>query len=170
MSHDNQVPDMLSILSVPCEDILQQFKDLSNTHLWPGDIPTLSENSESYSLDPDAFPCIDNIPTCPPHSMGFSPLSSPSNSENKTSKRDIQLSFEEELLLILRDERSKTWREISSTFENVFGGRYRTPALQMRYVRLQKRLRLSIDDDVSALFQAYSHWVDLKWDIISEKV
>jgi hypothetical protein len=157
MSHGNQAPDILSNLSVPCENILQQWalKDLSNTHLWPGDTPTLRENSESFSLDPVAFPCMDNIPTCLPQSMELSPSSSPSTSENKTSKRDTQLSFEEEILLTLRDERSKTWREISATFENVFGRRYRAPALHMRYLRLQKRLRLSIDDDVSALLQSF---------------
>jgi hypothetical protein len=98
---------------------------------------------------------MDNIPTCLPQSMELSPSSSPSTSENKTSKRDTQLSFEEEILLTLRDERSKTWREISATFENVFGRRYRAPALHMRYLRLQKRLRLSIDDDVSALLQSF---------------
>lgn len=170
MSYNNQTPDMLNISSVPCEDIFQQLKDLPDTHLWPGDAPALNHNSEPFYLEPNAPPCIDDIPNCHPHSIELSSGSIPCNFHNETNKRDIQLSFEEELLLTLRDERSKTWKEISATFENVFGGRYRPPAMQMRYLRLHKRLRLSIDDDVSALFQAYSHWVDMKWDVISERV
>lgn len=51
-------------------------------------------------------------------------------------RREHQLSLEDELLLTLRNERGKTWRGISVSFENVFGKPYRAPALQMRYIRL----------------------------------
>lgn len=91
-------------------------------------------------------------------------------SERPSTRSDRRLSFEEELLLILRDDRGKKWQEISAAFEHLLGKRYRAPALQMRYMRLQKRLRLHTDDDMSALFQAHAHWANAKWETISERV
>lgn len=90
--------------------------------------------------------------------------------ERSSTRCDRCLSFEDELLLILRDSRGKRWQEISAFFEHLLGKRYRAPALQMRYMRLQKRLRLHTDEDKSALFQAHAYWADMKWQIISDKV
>ncbi|KAB8207200.1 hypothetical protein BDV34DRAFT_223763 [Aspergillus parasiticus] len=92
-----------------------------------------------------------------------------SGTERSPTRCDRCLSFEDELLLILRDSRGKKWQEISASFEQLLGKRYRAPALQMRYMRLQKRLRLHTDEDKSALFEAHAHWADMKWQIISDK-
>ncbi|KAE8393296.1 hypothetical protein BDV23DRAFT_149428 [Aspergillus alliaceus] len=84
-----------------------------------------------------------------------------SGTERSLTRCDRCLGFEDELLLILRDSRGKKWQEISAFFEHLLGKRYRAPALQMRYMRLQKRLRLHTDEDKSALFQAHAHWADM---------
>ncbi|KAE8166816.1 hypothetical protein BDV40DRAFT_254585 [Aspergillus tamarii] len=113
---------------------------------------------------------ISNSPCTEPQSAELPLFANQPGTEKSTARCDRCLSFEDELLLTLRDSRGKKWQEISAFFEDLLGKRYRAPALQMRYMRLQKRLRLYADDDKSALFRAHAHWVDMKWQIISDKV
>lgn len=149
---------------------LQQFTDRFSADQWDEHIqpPILNPGDPTTGLEVRDH--IYDTSTPYPQSMGSVPSSDDTEFETITPRREHQLSLEDELLLTLRNERGKTWRDISVSFENVFGKRYRAPALQMRYIRLQKRMRLNTDKYMAALFQTHAYWLDVKWQINSEKV
>jgi hypothetical protein len=81
-----------------------------------------------------------------------------------------ELSEEEKLLLQLKKEESMPWKDIPARFRSKFGKEYQIPALQMRFKRLQDRMRVWTDAEVELLRQAEEYWRENKFDIISQKV
>lgn len=90
--------------------------------------------------------------------------------ENNSVEDDDNFKPEECILLFLRDSSCQIWREISAYFECVLGEKVRTSTLQMRYIRLQKRLGQCKDKAMLALLQAHAEWEKEKWQYISTKV
>lgn len=163
----------MNMIASPEANIFQDFQQFTNrfsTDQWTEHLQTPIMNSRDPTIGHGVLDQIYDNSNPYPQNMGLDPSSDDTEFETSTTRREHQLSLEDELLLTLRNERSKTWREISVSFENVFGKRYRAPALQMRYIGLQKRMRLNTDEDMSALFQAHAYWLNMKWQIISEKV
>ncbi|KAL2701629.1 hypothetical protein AAEP93_005927 [Penicillium crustosum] len=143
--------DSMDLAAVPEVTIFQDFQQLTDrfsADKWADHIEPPILNSRDLTIGLEARDYIYNTSVSYPLSIGL----------------------EDELLLTLRNERGKTWRDISVSFEDVFGKRYHAPAPQMRYIRLQKRMDLNTDKDMAALFQAHAYWLNVKWQIISEKM
>lgn len=85
------------------------------------------------------------------------------------SSRSI-LDCEDQLLVHLRDDLGKDWRESAALFSMQVGKMHSVPALQMRYQRLQKKLRQWNADDVLLLQRAHAFWKTHKWQLISQKM
>jgi len=87
-----------------------------------------------------------------------------------TTSSEHTLNEEEQLLLILKDQDNRSWKDIALYFQTHLSKTYRVPALQMRCSRLRKRLPVWTDEDIGALQHAHEYWETAKWDVISEKV
>lgn len=80
------------------------------------------------------------------------------------------LDYEDQLLVHLRVDLGKEWRESAAIFSEHVGRTHSVPALQMRYQRLQKKIRQWDSEDVLLLRRAHAFWKTHKWDFISQKM
>ncbi len=132
---------------------MRRFLESSITHL--ADIQQL----QSIEQQQDFF--SEGGPRTNPMELVVDPL---------TTSLEHTLNEEEQLLLILKDQENRSWKDIALYLQTHLSKTYRVPALQMRYRRLRKRLPVWTDEDIGALRDAHEYWETSKWDIISEKV
>ena len=86
------------------------------------------------------------------------------------SSAQLELTEEDKLLLKLKEEDSKPWKDIAARFQSELGKQYQIPALQMRLKRLRERMRTWTEVDVRALRMAHEYWAQNKFDVIAQKV
>ncbi|KZF19811.1 hypothetical protein L228DRAFT_270591 [Xylona heveae TC161] len=128
---------------------------LNDLHMMLSDIDFGSDQSE--------------VLQCEEHSRFANSRSTPATSDaTTTTLPSISLTEDEKRLLSLRDVERKSWKEIALYFQSKWGKKIRTAALQMRYSRLQRRLRAVNDTEISSLQHAHDHWTTHKWKLISE--
>ncbi|PGH09267.1 hypothetical protein GX51_00709 [Blastomyces parvus] len=84
--------------------------------------------------------------------------------------RPSQMDRENELVRLLKTERSLSWKEIVKIVNAQFGTNYSTSCLQMRMTRMKHRAMQWPEDDVLALQRAYEFWETEKFEIISQKM
>ena len=111
-----------------------------------------------------AFPASLSACSDPPQPDTGAALTGPSIHARST------LDCEDQLLVHLRDDLGKEWRESAAIFSMQVGRTHSVPALQMRYQRLQKKLRQWDTEGVLLLRRAHAYWKMQKWDLISQKM
>ena len=63
-----------------------------------------------------------------------------------------------------------SWKEVAKKYEEYFGEKVSSSALQMRYKRVNTRSGGWTEDDEAALLRAHKYWLDSKYITIRQKV